>query len=52
MLARLTFAFTQKHNAGTVYQQVQRAIGVAVVDLDGRRRLPLAQAGLIRHGPI
>ena len=52
VLTRLPFAIAEELNTGAVHEQVQRAIGATVRDLDGERLLPSAQGRVVRHGPI
>ena len=52
MLARLPLAIAQKLDPGAVHEQVERAIGTAIRDMDGECLLPSAQGRIIRHGPV
>jgi hypothetical protein len=52
MLARLPFAIAQELDASAVHEQVQRASGATVRDLDGERLLPATQGRVVRHGPV
>ncbi len=52
VLARLPLAIAEELDTGAVNQQVQRAIGAAVRDLDGQCLLPPAQCRVIWHGPV
>ena len=40
------------NNVPRGHEQVQRSVGAAIRDLDGRVLLPAAQRGEIRHGPV
>ena len=44
MLAGVPFSFALDLDAGAVDQQVQRPLGAAIRDIDGRRRLALPSA--------
>lgn len=52
VLARLPLTIASELDPGAVYQQVQRAIGAPIRDLDNQGLLPPAQGRGIRHRPV
>jgi hypothetical protein len=52
VLARLPFAITEELYPGTVHQQVKRAIGASIRDLDSQSSLPPTQGRIVGHSPI
>lgn len=52
MLASVPFAIAEKRDAGAVHEQVERAVGTAIRDLDRQRLLSAAQRRGIGNGPV
>lgn len=52
VLAGVPFAFTLDLDPRAVDQQVQRALGAAMWDVDGQDVLPTGQRAEVGHGPV
>ena len=52
VLARLPFAIAEELDADAVHQQVQRATGPSIRDLDSQGLLPATQRRVVRNRPI
>jgi hypothetical protein len=52
MLSGPPFAIPEELDRGAIDEQIKRAIGAPMLDVDSQRLLTLAQGRVIRHRPV